>query len=389
MSSLHSTPRDPAPRTSSVPVSEPSFVFSVLAHSSRSNALGRALAIADVASTIGDTRVFAIDDGSLWPASTQFANNVIRTSRKRMEKDVAQRGHLATHHVVWVSKGLAPLTTVVRALHNSTRPPLIVLDLDDDDVELSRGFRQTALLNRFKVFPGRRNHPARISHAQTRIARRADAFTYSSSHLRSHFAPDWEPAIVVPHVRSQKNTPARVSPDPEGAIRIGVLGTMRSHKGAAQARALLTSNRRFRIVAFKNSGFEVPAHLESQVVWLPTGCTLRQAYEQIDVALVYLDIDKPGAAAQLPAKYVDALSAGVPVLASPTEPMLELANPLVTFLPTRASNDQIAAAVLNLSADPRPQPDWSWYDRTLTPSAPSTQLVAVLLGASGSDPCTS
>ena len=363
-----------------VKIGEPSCDFLILGHSAASNAVGRALSMAMVADRVGRATVMAFGSGPTWAGAGQFPNKVIPLGfdwKKQLDQYFSERlanGSSPRIQVVWVSKGLRPLAKCVRWINRAHPEAVIILDLDDDDVGLAQGYRGQSVRNRVTLHRGRPGHPGSIARAQGSIAGIADGLTFSSNALKNSFPAAWTPAVRIPHVRSDGDDWRPSAPPDSGNIRIGLFGTIRPHKGGDLLVGLIESEPRFSAVVFEGSGLQFPQDIASQVLEIPPTTPLTEAYELVDVALIAMDTASHGATLQLPAKLVDAMKAGIPIVATPTPPILEIAGPVIRQIKPGDSIGAIARLIENaaLNAD-----RWSVrraFKATLTPDAAAYKL---------------
>jgi glycosyltransferase involved in cell wall biosynthesis len=350
----------------------------VLAHSSSTNSLGRALSMAMVAERLGPTTVLAYDDGPLWAGASQFISKIqVRDSSNFVEylNSWLREGG---RQVVWVSKGIDPLPRLFKAATRLTEPGLVILDIDDDDQGLAYAFRQNKWTNRLVLHRGRRMHPARIKNAQDYFSTRANAITFSSEALRSatsfKTAGNW---ARIPHVRTDMQNGA--SKPLSDCVEIGFLGTIRPHKGGKMLNDLLSIRPEFRLSVFEGSGMRADPIVQSQIRELPPNMPLGDAYSSIHAAVILIDMQMQGAAVQLPAKLVDAFNAGVPVVATDTDAIREFApNNSAVLVPGDVTAEDLAKAVelaLVSGAGPRGREVYKTY---FTPTA-SSQVLARLI----------
>jgi hypothetical protein len=292
----------------------------VVSSSRASNALGRALTLADVAGRIGPVEVWAFDDGPLWRGAAQWGHAVTPfTEWRAVARRVAElAGHGET--VVWLSKSFPPLGRLARWLRLSTAA-IVIADFDDDDLALIREYRASSVLRRATLNAARRTGLVRVGRSQHEAIDAAHAVTVSTFALARRMSlPDDVPVQRVVHARERVGR-GRVR---ASVRRIGFLGTIRPHKGIERVTALVASDPRLVGVTFAQAEWSVPSHLSDRWVELEPSLPLADAYDSIDVSVVPSDADSDAARVQLPAKAIDAVAAGVQLLATPTPALDEV-----------------------------------------------------------------
>lgn len=294
----------------------------VVAESSKTNSLGRALSMALVAAIDFPVVVWVVDDGELWTPAAQFwPTERLRLFKARHWRAAADEIGAASARgtvVAWFSKGTWPLDRMAAHLQ-SLGGVAVIADFDDDDVAIMRRFRRSSRLNALKMPPFRRKSPSRLLHAQHRIWANADALTFSSAYLRSTYSERYEipqvPTAVIPHARP--DIPGAEQADSGRLLRLGFLGTMRPHKGASALLALSRADDQIRIVTFEQR-WQIPEDVSDRWVHFPPTASLPEIYASVDFLLLPMDPDDDGARGQLPAKLVDAARSGVAIAATRT-----------------------------------------------------------------------
>lgn len=322
----------------------------ILAPTASGNALGRAISLALVARELGPTRLIALDDGSLWAPASKFGLPIETVGQNFGKYLQHARALIDRDTVLWVSKGLRPLDKFVQQIRREWPNLLIIFDMDDDDAALSTEFRNRALLNRVKLNRFRRLHPKSVQTAQQLVSSAADLRTFSNPALANRYADQGPPFTVIPHVRAD-NGPCYRRLRSSGPIRLGVLGTMRSHKGIAMMPRLLAEFADLELVVFQGSGLSVPEQMKDRVRTLPANLPIREVYDQVDVSLIVMDEFSQGAALQLPAKLIDALEAAVPVVTTATPAIESSAGRAVNYLPQRPDPYAIYKAIKRAAAN--------------------------------------
>jgi glycosyltransferase involved in cell wall biosynthesis len=226
-----------------------------------------------------------------------------------------------------------------------------VLDVDDDDEGLSRAFARSSLMNRARLHPFAQLNPRRIRSTLRSALDRADGLTYATEAVRAQVGlVSTAPAAWIPHPRFSQAVVQ--SPHQPGRIEIGFLGTARGHKGVDVLERLVRSDARLRLHAFAGA---LPASVRSAL-----GDSLLEHAPDQDLRLVYESVDlivlpqllEPAAQVQLPAKLLDALSFGVPVMTSPTTAIREVARDSVTYIEDWADIAAVSAAITAITSDP-------------------------------------
>lgn len=335
--------------------------------------------MAMVAREIGDTRVMSFGRGKMWPGASQFDIPVLRMSRRwRSDLDTELAEHRNSRVVIWLSKGLEPLSSVAAYLRNRYPNVVIILDLDDDDAGLAEAFRRSSSLNHLKLSWFRRGNPWRIRRSQNAIASIADGFTFSTKALASVYPSSYAPNVRVPHVRSPIVNQARRSGLMNHELRFGCFGTLRPHKGSQLLLDLMRSDRSISLVTFRNSGLGSPSPDDVNWIEIDPATPLQKAYEGIDVAVIPITDDGPGAQFQLPAKIVDAMRSNVPIVATMTPAIREIADGVVTPLHSGHSLEEVKAVIDKAARSKQSDSVELRFRELLTPQAAAIQLKALL-----------
>lgn len=325
----------------------------VIAESSKTNSLGRALSMALAAAVHARVVVWVVDDGDLWAPAGQFwPTDTLRLFKPRHWKSVAEEIATASAPgaaVAWFSKGTWPLDRMGAYLH-SRSDVVVVADFDDDDVAIMERFRRSSRLNAIKMPLFRRKSPTRLRNSQYRIWSAADALTFSSSHLRStyveRFGAPQVPTAVIPHARP--DIPKSEKSASAGLLRLAFLGTMRPHKGASALLALSRADDAVRVVTFEQE-WRLPDDVRARWEWFPPTAPLSEIYASVDFLLLPMDSDDAGARGQLPAKLIDAARSGVAVAASRTPVIDEYLGD--SYVPIASWDDPKAVIALLRRAD--------------------------------------
>jgi glycosyltransferase involved in cell wall biosynthesis len=296
--------------------------FVVVAAARSSNALGRALTLADISARLGAVEVWAYDDGPLWSGAPRWSHPVtpfrsLKPLRSRIEQ-LSRRGSV----VVWLSKGFPPQASLGRWAQKHPGATLVV-DFDDDDVALAEEFRALSLRNRAILHGLRRTGVGRVRRSQRRLAQTADAITFSSNALEERLCfPGSVRRARVVHAR--RAVSAASSTGPVEARRIAFLGTVRPHKGVDRLVALISRYPDLVGVTFAQDAWAPPAALRDRWIMVDPLAPLEEIWSQVDVAVIPSEWTSAGAQVQLPAKAIDAVAADVPLLASPTPALREV-----------------------------------------------------------------
>lgn len=352
--------------------------FLILAHDSSSNALGRAQAMALVAQELGPTEIWANDGGPLWQGSSQFDTKirVLAGGVKAIQTALRQAVNLDRPLVVWVSKGFAPLPKLVRLVREACPDAIVLLDLDDDDAGLADDFRRSSLGNALKLNFLRRGHPWQIRKSQRELAGLSDGFTFATEILRTRYEGFDGPYERVPHVRSL--TPRRMDGHIGKPIRVGAFGTIRPHKGSALLRSLVATSPELQLSTFRSSGMGTPLPSEKNWVEIDPGMPLEIAYANVDVAVIPITSLTSASTVQLPAKLVDAMRAGVPIVASQTQAIDEIAAGCYEPIAEGATANDVRIAISKALASGGGEAARMRYESLLTPDKAAIRLRSLL-----------
>ncbi|MDX2376597.1 hypothetical protein M4I32_07265 [Microbacterium sp. LRZ72] len=323
-----------------------------LAESARDNSLGRAISMSLVAAELGAVELWAVDDGPAWTGARHFDLTVHRFSRAGIDRLVERIRTAARAEpvLVWVSKGIAPLDRVARAVAG-VRGVTVVADFDDDDVSLMReqmrkGWKTAVHLNVLH-----RKSPVRVARAQRRTAAAADAYTFSSETLRATYQarglPE-RPSVIVPHARPTAWLRAERDTRRPGPLRLGYLGTVRPHKGADRILELVRAMPEIEFASF--SGSFRPTTGGATWRAIESAAALPAVYADIDFTLVPQSAASSAARNQLPSKIVEAAAFGVAVVATPTPVIEEYCAG--AYIPIDDWSDATAVAARIRAADP-------------------------------------
>lgn len=323
------------------------------------NALGRTLCLATVARELGSATVWAPLDGAIWSGAAQFDFSVRPLSRQALAQEL-ERDSARSNPIVWITKGTPPLQRLFRKPLGARHWRYIV-DFDDNDAELAFEFASASFGNRLRINLLRGNTPIQIRRAQRFVASQAHARTVASLAVGRVSAGGRLPTLLVPHAR----TPLNVRREPTDAIRIGFLGTLRSHKGLQHLLRLLDADDALRLVTFDQDGLPP----RTDIVRIPPHTRLADAYSEVDVLLIPSDRTS-ASEVQLPAKLIDALVSRTPILATETSAIREIAADQVTYVEDWSDTSRVLRLLRQALQNP---PDFS----TLTPLTPAALAEAL------------
>lgn len=335
--------------------------------------------MAMVAREIGETSVMSFGRGEVWAGSSQFNIPVSRISQHwKKDIDAELSRYESYRSVIWLSKGLEPLSKVAAHVRRRHPQSIIILDLDDDDAGLAEAFRNTSRTNHLKLSWFRSGNPWRIRRSQDLIASIADGFTFSTNALASVYPDSFVPRARVPHVRSVTTDSAGRDLGTSRELRFGCFGTLRPHKGSQMLLDVMRSDRTLTLVTFKNCGLGFP--LPDDVNWaeIDPATPLEKAYQGISVAVVPITDVGPGAQYQLPAKIVDAMRSNVPIVATLTPAIEEIAGGVITPIHPNQSLDDVKAVIRRAARNGPSHAVEQRFRELLTPQAAAREVVALL-----------
>jgi glycosyltransferase involved in cell wall biosynthesis len=220
----------------------------------------------------------------------------------------------------------------LRAAPQNEARPVLVVDLDDYDAAIhAEWHRELPPLERARSVARSELSPIRIRVRIRQLLPAATMLTVSSWALRRCLPRFSGPEVRLPHPRSAR---AYEPPVPSERLRIGFLGTPVGYKGVETICRIIATrgDTELHVLAGTEDTFS-PVGRERLVVHAHHGPeTLMNAFRHIDVVVLPQDAAVPAARYQLPAKLVDALRFGRPVVATDTPPIRELAGPSVTLV---------------------------------------------------------
>jgi glycosyltransferase involved in cell wall biosynthesis len=335
--------------------------FVIVAPSAADNSLGRALSVAATCELLGDVEVLAPEDGPLWVGATAWSIPVRCAPRAELQPAVAAACRAAADPLLISIKPLpASLGIALRvSAQLGTDGARLVVDLDEDDVELRwsslrSGGPRTRLRRHWRYLrtplPG---HPLVVGRLLRRGVRRADLVTTSSRALGDAVVPPGRPSFVLPHARAPRPF---LAPAPAQRLRIGFFGTLRRYKGVDTLIRLLRARPDIELHLL---GDDVPGELalpdlSDRVVVHPHRGpqTLEEAYGEADIIVLPQDPAARQTLLQLPAKLVDAMMFGRPVIATDTPPIREIGGDGVLRVAAWNDLDAVLAQIDRLG-DPR------------------------------------
>ena len=344
---------------------------SVIAWDLAHNPLGRAYLIADVLRNDYDVEIV----GSTFP---RFGNDIWNPLRDCSRVPIrsfpgddfpahfTRMQALAEHidgDVLFVSKPRLPsLELAILAKIRKNRP--IILDIDDNELSFFNN-REPLSLEQLKANTRTLDVEVPYGEAWTRYSEtlipHVEHITVSNKELERTFG-----GTILPHIRDERDFDPALYPRDGIRRALGFVsedrvilfaGTPRMHKGLSQ---LVTALRELDRPTYK-----------LLVVGSPADSTVAQVLRRVDpnrvtmlpdvpfsdlpgylcaadlVALLQ-DEDAPASTFQTPAKFTDALSMGVPILASNAPPLVDLANNgLLELLGTASPAQKIDEVFLN------------------------------------------
>lgn len=301
--------------------------IAIIAPTSAGNAVGRALALSDLAAASNTVRVFGPADGPVWAGAAQHRSDVTQVGAP----DVAVETILedTDPSIVWMVKPLRPAWRIASQLVERSGARLVI-DFDDHDEALSLEFRRASPWNTARIHRLRALHPAAIRSVRAEAGEMAAGITFATHALRRALGlPEHLPAMRIPHPRPQAEAPPAVArrirgDSPPSPIQVGCLGTLREHKGLDALKSMLSRDGGTVMHVFG----PVPRPLRKvqgeRLIVHPGNRPLTEIYAEIDV-VVLPQGTSTGASLQLPAKLLDAMRFGVPVVATPTPAIEEIA----------------------------------------------------------------
>jgi hypothetical protein len=352
----------------------------VISPSGKTNALGRAMCLADLLAEVFDSvYLYAPEDGQLWSGAKRATQQVrrfgspaelvaeLRRDVAGLMGDVAELRREGQVHLgldggaqaecddmslfVWAVKPLSSSWGAAQAIGRALPMSLTILDLDDADEALSSQFRTASLTNRLRLHPWSPLNPRGIRNTLASALSEVDALTYASEALRGALEIDFDgPMLCVPHPRRQATSSSTSQRAPSEHIHLGFLGTVRRHKGLGDIEALVLEDSRYVLHVFRGAlGGQARESLSSRSIEHEVDAPMADLYGEIDVVVLPQD-RSPGAEVQLPAKLLDAMRFGKPIVASPTAAIVEAAAETVLYAEDWGSLDEVRSKVLQAHA---------------------------------------
>jgi glycosyltransferase involved in cell wall biosynthesis len=321
----------------------------IVAPTRSDNSLGRALSLATAFRDGGSVRVLG-GDGPLWQGARDSDLSVDSfSSPDDLRRAIESTQPTAVVAVKPFRRSLHWTVAALRALPPGTQRPALVADIDDYDAAIHAGWhRDLPPIARGWSLLRSELSPIRINARIRWLLPAADILTVSSWALRRRLPAFRGPEIRVPHPRPAHQYEA---PVPSPRLRVGFLGTPVRYKGLDVIAQL--------IVTRPDTELHVLEGAESAFASLPSdrlvthphrgADTLPLAFRHVDVVVLPQDASEPAARYQLPAKLIDALRFGRPVVATDTPAIRELAGPSVTLVPQWSQLDAGLAALEGFS----------------------------------------
>ena len=329
---------------------------SVIAWDLAHNPLGRAYLIADVLRNDYDVEIvgatFPNFGSDIWKPLRDCSRVALKSvPGERFPAHFRTMQALAEHidgDVLYVSKPRLPsLELAILAKIRRNRP--IILDIDDNELSFFEN-RKPLSLKELRAERAALDIDVPYGEAWTRFGESlipyVEQITVSNEELRKRFG-----GMVLPHIRDERDFNPAVYP--RDAIRqalgfasedkvILFAGTPRIHKGlsrlVAALRELDRPNYKLLVVGSPADGAvaNVLRSVDPSRVALVPDVPFSDLPGYIcaaDLVTLLQDEEAPASAFQMPAKFTDALSMGIPVLGSNVPPLINLAsNGLVELL---------------------------------------------------------
>ncbi|MFF2344751.1 glycosyltransferase [Pseudarthrobacter sp. NPDC058119] len=304
---------------------------------------------------------------------------IIRLSKNwRKELKHQLRRDPSAQNIVWAAKGIAPLDKATQFVTQNDPKAIIFLDLDDDDAGLAEAFAKRSLTNRLRLHPWRRTNPRRIRRSQHAIAQSASGYTFSSNALATVYPQSFQPSSRIPHVRTSTQQPLRKVSANSATVKFGSFGTLRPHKGSGLLLELMRYDRNMTLVTFENCGLGTPEPTDCNWVELESDTPLDVAYSHVDVSVIPITEGNSGAQFQLPAKLIDSLQWGTPVLATPTPAIEEIAEGAFTPLCSPMTAAHVAEQIRTLASSDDGRRGAARFSEVLTPQAAARELILLI-----------
>jgi glycosyltransferase involved in cell wall biosynthesis len=304
----------------------------VVAPSGQLNLMGRALSLAELLDQATQrVSVFTPDTGPLWPPASRWQADIRRGGNPAQAYSELPPGEVRW---IWLVKPLRDGYRAARQAMAAFPEARFILDVDDDDEGLSREFTAESPLNWVRLLrsPARRQLlPGSIARTRRRALGDADAFTAASYAVAERCGLPEAETLRLVHSRSIPPRASERSPDPSGSIHLGFFGTVRPHKGIRSIAELVESDPDVRLHLFAGYDPTGQESIRPQVIEHPIDEPQNRQFESVDVVLLPQERSSAGEV-QLPAKLLDAMRFGVPILATPTEAITEVAGETLIYV---------------------------------------------------------
>lgn len=317
----------------------------VVAPSGRLNLMGRALSLADLLDrAVERVSVFTPDTGPLWPPASRWQAEIRRGGTPAESYSDLDPGEVRW---VWLVKPLRDGYRAALQAMDTFTGARFVLDVDDDDEGLSREFLAESPLNWLRLLrsPARRQLlPRAVAHTRHRALAEADAFTAASHAVAGRCGLPEAKTLRLVHSRSIAPQRRDRWPDPAGKTHLGFFGTVRQHKGVRSIVALVRSDPDLRLhlfAGYESAGLEA---IQAQIIEHPIEERQHRLFESVDAVLLPQK-RSPAGEVQLPAKLLDAMRFGVPILATPTAAITEVGGETLTYVEDWDNLDRVRRKV--------------------------------------------
>ena len=204
----------------------------------------------------------------------------------------------------------------------------------------ARSFINASLWNRVRLNRLRQFHPARIKATRREALALADGVTVASYAVWKQTRLGQADAVRIPHPRSIARTSRLRLPYPNGEKHVGFFGTIRSHKGVGSIEELLKADPSVVLHIFAGSDTGSLEVFNDRIIEHPGDEPWETLFDGVDLVMLPQDRSK-GGDVQLPAKLIDAMRFGVPVMASPTRAIREIAGDTVLYVEDWTDLDEV------------------------------------------------
>jgi len=294
--------------------------IAIVCSTSGIGSVARAVCLFLVSQELAETRIFALDDGPLWPGAQEVRDFVTGVSD---EKDLhaALDGYARGQHItLWHVK---PFGTTLRwsdsYAKTRTNSATLLVDVDDEDQGMNRLYQTT----RIGRNPLREGSPERVKRSLSSLRGRV-RMSVNSHALDTYLGLN--ASLILPQVR--KSHPRLDSPSNLESPKFGFFGTLRQHKGLSFFKDFIPSSGR----DYEFHFFEDPTTtrafrgFENVTLHKAGAEDLINFYQLIDVVLLPQWSTGSGFRYQTPAKLSDALQFRRVIIATATPPILEWAQ---------------------------------------------------------------